>query len=168
MTKAILSDRTNIWLALAAVSLFLWAASCTAADAAAVAGTVAAVGAAATTMLDVVAPLMTPEQFAEFREGVAGIDGQVETTKSVLNAVVDAFQQFRDGVNAKTAAIGQTLQSQEVAIAERTTSGEVIGYSAGGGAAGTLGSRVLSMLKHGVEPKAARQAKAAQPTDQAT
>lgn len=148
-------NRTNLILCVVAAICFGFAISCTAAEAAAVTGTVAAVGAAAKSLLDVAAPLMTPEQFAEFRQGVAGIDGTVEATKSVLGAVVEAFEVFRDGVNAKTAAIGTQLQTHSVDIAQRTTTGEVVGYSTGGGAAGTVLSRILSVVKHGVAGKAA-------------
>lgn len=158
--KHALLDRTNLVL-FAVCAALLTLASCTATEVASATGTIAALGAAAQAMADVVAPLMSPEDFAKFREGISEIDGGVQATKSVVGAIVDAFETFRDGVNTKNAAIGSTLQEQAAAllvqaneIAAKPTTGDVVLYGTGGGAAGGTGlSRVLSMLKHGVAPK---------------
>lgn len=146
--KQALTDRTTlVCLALCALFLSLGAA-CTATEVAATAGTVAALSTAAASLLDVVAPLMTPEQFAEFRASVEGIDGSVQATKSVLTVVVDAFETFKNAVDAKNQAVGAALQATQIELAGKAGTAEAVGYALGGGAGGTALSRVLSTLKH--------------------
>lgn len=151
--KHALTDRITLALFAMGVLLLTMAASCTAADAAAASGAVAAVGASAAALLDVVAPLMSPEQFAEFRQGVEGIDGTVQATKSVLGSIVDAFGHFREAVDTKMQTVGTTLQQTQVDIASKATTQEVLGYTVGGASVSTGASRALSMLKHNVAPK---------------
>ena len=144
-----LTDRTTLVLFALCAAFLALGASCTATEVAATAGTVAALGTAAASLLDVVAPLMTPEQFAEFRAGVEGIDGTVQATKSVLTVVVDAFETFKEAVDAKNQAVGAALQATQVELAGKAGTGEAVGYALGGGAGGTALSRVLSLVKHG-------------------
>lgn len=142
-------DRWSVLLLVVALLALLGAAACTAAQAATAASIATAVGAGAAAMLDIAKPLMTPEQFAEFRMGVEHIDGTVEATQAVLGSVVDAFATFRDAVNAKAVATVDALHATQVALASKADTGEVVGYSVGGGALGTAASRVLSVMKHG-------------------
>ena len=163
--KHALTDRTTLVL-LAICFALLTLAGCTAAEVASAGATIAALGAAAQGLLDVAAPLMSPEDFATFREGVTTLDGGVQATKSVLGAIVDAFEGFRDGVNAKNATVATTLQEQATALIQhaaeiegKPSTGEVVLYGTGGGSAGgTAVSRILSMLKHGVPAKAPKVA----------
>lgn len=151
-----LRERTNVLLLILFAIFAAVACSCTAAEIASTTATIGAVSAAAAAMLDVAAPLMSPEDFAQFREGVNTLDGGVQATKSVLSAVVDAFETFRDGVNTKNAQVAQTITEHTQSIASnvqaldsKTGTGEVAAWSATGGTGGTVVSRIMSMLKHG-------------------
>lgn len=147
-------NRTNVILFVVACLCFTFAVSCTTAELGATAGIVGTLGASAKMLAEVVAPLMSPEQYAAFVESVNDIDGTVQQTKAVLGSIVDAFGQFKEGVEARNEIVATTLQGQAVELAGKTSTGEAIGYSGGGGAAGTLLSRVLSMLKHGTPARA--------------
>jgi hypothetical protein len=146
--------RANVALLLVTLACFALAACSSPAEFAA--GAVA-VGAGAAALLDTVAPLMSVEQFAQMREGVGEIDSTVQATKSVLAAVVDAFEAFRDRVAEQDAGRLQLIQEQAAqvakqaaALAERPERAEMALWSAGAGSGGTLASRLLSMRKHGI------------------
>lgn len=151
MKHAIL-NRTNLVLYALCATFLLIAASCTATEVAAV---TAGLGAAAAGILDAAAPLMTPEQFAEMRAGVEGMDSTVQTTKATIGVIVDAFESFRDAVQAKHEAIATNINGQAVELAGKASNGAAMGYAAAGGTGGTAISRILSMLKHGVAGKQA-------------
>jgi len=155
MTQSRYLNRTNVVLLLVSMISFAFAVSCTAADAATVTGAAAALGAGAKMLAEVVAPLMSPEDYARFVEGVNDIDGTVQQTKAVLGSIVDAFGQFKEGVEARNEIVATTLQGQAVELAGKTTTAEAVGYSGGGGTLGAIASRILSMRKHGTPGRAA-------------
>lgn len=155
MLKAI-TDRTNLVLfALCALSI-LFATSCTATEVAAV---TAGLGVAAAGILDAAAPLMTPAQFAEMRQGIEGLDGGIQATKTTIGVIVNAFESFRDAVQAKHEIIVANAQGQAVELATKASTGAAMGYAAAGGTGGTALSRLFSMVKHGVAPAPIRKAK---------
>tara|TARA_R110002126_G_scaffold10482_10_gene47679 strand:- start:675 stop:1130 length:456 start_codon:yes stop_codon:yes gene_type:complete len=139
-------NRTNV------VLLLICFVSCTFAACASpaefIAGT-AAVGAGATTLLEVLKPILPPEEFAKLHAGVGAMDGAIETTKTVLGSVVDAFALFRDAVQAHDVAQTATINDQASTIAGMPGRTEVAAWGVGGGSGGTALSRILSMKKHG-------------------
>jgi hypothetical protein len=140
-------NRTNVILFLISAACFTLA-SC-ASPAEFIAGA-AAVGAGATTLLEVLKPILPPEEFAKLHEGVGQMDGAIETTKTVLGAVVDAFAQFRDAVQAHDVTQTAVINDQASTIAGMPGRSEVAAWGVGGGSGGTAISRILSWKKHGV------------------
>lgn len=126
--------------------------------------TVVGLSAGAQAILDAAAPLMSPEDFARLRNGVDAIDGDIGAAKSVLDAMVTAFAQFRDRAHDIAEVQANAVQALQVKTEGLATHGEVVGYSTAAGAGGTAVSRILSALKHGAGAVKTAPAKAVTPT----
>jgi len=136
----------NVSLFVAMVACFALASCATPAETVAV--VTAAIGAAGA-FVNELGPILTPEMQAKLTAAAGSIDGTVQATQQAVGVIADAIAAFKVAVGSQAEATSAALSQASHQIAELPGREELYLVGTGGGAGGTLASRLLSVRKHG-------------------
>lgn len=148
-------NKANVVLFAVAAACFTLAGCATGAETtAAIVATIGAAGA----FINELGPILSPEMQAKLTAAAGSIDGTVQATQQAVGVIADAIAAFKVAVSSQAGATSAALAQASHQIAELPGREELYLVGAGGGAGGTLASRLLSAMKHGAVGKMPPQA----------
>jgi hypothetical protein len=109
---------------------------------------IAAVGASAAALVEVIAPLLSPEDLARMQLTASNIDGTVQATSNAVRTIVDAITAMKGTVGEQFAHHAQTIAKATESIAAMPSREEVYLVNGGSASAALGASRALSAVKH--------------------
>ena len=116
---------------------------------------IAAVGASAAALVEVIAPLLSPEDLARMQLTASSIDGTVQATSNAVRTIVEAITAMKGTVGMQFEHHAQTLAKATESIAAMPSREEVYLVNAGSASTALGASRALSAVKHSKRKPAA-------------
>lgn len=110
---------------------------------------IGAVGAAAVSLIDVLKPVLSPEQLAKLHAVATHVDGTVASVQQGFSVLADVVAAIKSSTasNFEQVASAATTLSQKVAALPTQT--DLLMHDAGVGSGAIGGARLLSAMKHG-------------------